>query len=114
MRLARGQHEAKGTSCGIGNYARLRAIATTRATQRLACVALGRGGAMLHRPGRLVMGANAAVIEEDQAGLHFARSLRCSSRRGQTPSRLQRLKVCAARHQGPSSVGIWRHFAPLS
>jgi hypothetical protein len=30
---------------------------------------------MLHRPGRLVMGANAAAIEEDQAGLHFARGL---------------------------------------
>ena len=43
--------------------------------------------------------------------------LRCcanSSNRSQAPSRDQRLKVCAAIHQGPNAAGIWRHFAPLS
>ncbi len=37
-----------------------------------------------------------------------------SSNRSQAPSRDQRLKVCAAIHQGPNAAGIWRHFAPLS
>src|SRR4051812_44675133 len=43
--------------------------------------------------------------------------LRCCarcSRRSQTPWRLQRLKVCAAIHQGPRCGGMLRHFAPLS
>ncbi len=36
-----------------------------------------------------------------------------SSRRSQTPSPAQRMKVCAALHHGPSSPGMARYFAPF-
>ena len=39
----------------------------------------------------------------------FARS----NRRSQTPRRDHRMKICAAFHHGPNSVGIERHFAPF-
>src|SRR3954447_23082382 len=37
-----------------------------------------------------------------------------SSSRSQTPRWAQRMKVCAARDQGPSSVGMARHLAPFA
>ncbi len=36
-----------------------------------------------------------------------------ASSRSQTPSRDQRMKVCAAIHHGPNSSGKDRHFAPF-
>jgi hypothetical protein len=41
------------------------------------------------------------------------RSCTSPSSRPQTPSLDQRMKVCAACHQGPSSEGMDRHLAPL-
>src|SRR4051794_7911280 len=37
-----------------------------------------------------------------------------SSSRSQTPRWAQRMKVCAARDQGPSSAGMARHLAPFA
>src|SRR3954470_1449497 len=37
-----------------------------------------------------------------------------SSSRSHTPRWAQRMKVCAARDQGPSSAGMARHLAPFS
>jgi len=50
---------------------------------------------------------------ERRRGDHIPRSCASLSRRCQTPRRLQRLKVWAARHQGPSSAGMARHAAPF-
>ncbi|CAO4137915.1 hypothetical protein DHODJN_00120 [Methylorubrum extorquens] len=41
------------------------------------------------------------------------RSCTRSSSRSHTPARAQRMKICAACHQGPNSSGMARHFAPF-
>ena len=41
------------------------------------------------------------------------RAWAAASSRSHTPSRAQRMNVCAAIHHGPSSAGMARHFAPF-
>jgi hypothetical protein len=58
-----------------------------------------------------VVRSDAGAVEESHPGLDPATPLRQLQ---QPLPRAQPLKVCAAIHHGPSSAGIWRHFAPLS
>jgi hypothetical protein len=62
----------------------------------------------------LVVRPDAGAVEERHPGSTPPRRCAASSNRSQAPRRDHRLKVCAAIHHGPSSAGIWRHFAPLS
>ena len=64
------KHEAQRAPGAVGDHAGLGAIATARTTQRLTSVTLCRQGALFHCPRRLVMRADAAGVNEHQAGLH--------------------------------------------
>jgi hypothetical protein len=57
------------------------------------------------------VGPDAGPVEERHPRLKAATLLRQFQQ--PLPS-AQRLNVWAAIHHGPSSAGIWRHFAPLS
>src|SRR4051794_31515555 len=113
VRLARGQREGDRAAPPVGDHARLGAEAAARAAERLAPVPFARGPPFLGAPAAL----GCALIEVPSRNAmpsSTPRACAASSSRCHAPSLDQRMKSWAARHQGPSSAGIARHFAPFA
>jgi hypothetical protein len=112
VRLSGRDGEAGGASARIRDDAGLRPEAATRAAERLALIRL-----CLRPPFRAAPAAfwcaRMLVPSRNAMPNSMPPFWAASSRRSQTPRWPQRLKVCAAIHQGPSSGGMLRHFAPL-
>src|SRR4051812_12841346 len=114
VRLPGSQGEANGATGGIGDHASLGSKTAARTAKPLTRVALCCSSPFLAAPAAL-WGARILVPSRNAIPASTPpRRCAASSNRSQTPSRDQRPKVCAAIHHGPSSTGIWRHFAPLS
>ena len=112
MSLPRGELEGQGSTATVGHHDDLCAKTSTASAKCLTAItAFSRspfldapaafGCALIEVPSRNTMPRSAPPA--------FARS----NRRSQTPRRDHRMKICAAFHQSPSSVGIERHFAPF-
>src|SRR4051795_9553340 len=110
MGLTWGQSEADRPAGTIGDHAGLGAVAAARAAKRLTHVALRSRPPFFDAPAALWC----ALIEvPSRMPRSTPRSWTRSRSRSQTPRWLQRMKVCAARHQGTRSGGTLRHFAPF-
>src|SRR3954464_3253037 len=106
MSLTGRQGEADRPAGAVGDHASLGAIAATRAAKRFTHVALGSRSPFLGAPAALwcaLIDVPSRKAMPNSTPRSWTRSRSCS----QTPSLLQRMKVCAARHQ------IGRHAAPF-
>src|SRR3954452_6522932 len=112
MSLTGRQGEADRPADAVGDHASLGAIAAARAAKRLTHVALGSRSPFLGAPAALWC-ALIEVPSRKAMPSSTPRSWTRSRSRSQTPRWLQRMKVCAARHQGTRSGGTLRHFAPF-
>src|SRR4051795_3153616 len=110
--LTWGQSEADRPAGTIGDHAGLGAIAAARAAKRLTHVALRSRPPFFGAPAALWC-ALIEVPSRNAMPSSTPRSWTRSRSRSQTPRWLQRMKVCAARHQGTRSGGTLRHFAPF-
>ena len=113
MGLPRSQHEGYGAAEAVGEDTGLGSKVATRAAKRLTMVSLCWSIAFLATPAAFWW-ARMFVPPRKVMPSCRPRSWTRASRRSYTPSRDQRMKVCAAIHQGPCSAGSARHLAPLS
>src|SRR3954464_3848661 len=112
MGLTGREREGNGTPATVRDHAGLGAVAATRAAERLTAVSLLAVGPPFSRPAAFWC-ARKFVPSRKVMPSATPRSCTSSSRRSQTPRWPQRMKVCAAFHQGPSSPGMARHLAPF-
>jgi hypothetical protein len=112
MRLTWREGEGDGPAPAVGNHAGLGAIAATRTAKRLTRTPLRRSEAFAAAPAAFWW-ARMDVPSRKAMPSSTPRACAIPSSRSHTPSRDQRMKVCAAIHQGPNSSGKARHFAPF-
>ena len=114
VRLAGCQGEGDGPSARVRHRYGLGAIAATRAPKRFTLVPACCRSPFLGAPAAL---ACARMLVPSRNAMHSstppARAWASASRRSHTPCLAQRMNVCAAPHQGPSSAGMARHLAPF-
>jgi site-specific DNA recombinase len=112
MSLTGRQGEADRPTGAVGDHAGLGAITATRSAKRFTHVALCSRSPFFWAPAALWC-ALIDVPSRKAMPNSTLRSWTRSRSRSHTPSWLQRMKVCAARHQGTRSGGTLRHFAPF-
>ncbi len=110
--LSRRDPEGHGAPAAVCEDYGLRAIAAARAPKRLTFFAASGNSPLLDAPAAF---ACALMLVPSRNAIPSSTLRACAivSRRLHTPSRAQRMKICAAFHHGPSLVGMARHCAPF-
>jgi hypothetical protein len=105
--------ECDGTALAVSDDASFGTKAAARAAKRFTRVSLSRASPFFGAPAAFWC-ARMLVPSRKAMPSWMAQPCATSSRRCQTPSFDQRMKVCAAFHHGPNAAGMARHFAPFT